>query len=255
MKPEDRKRLKQHIEMIVEHKEPDVIAQENFKKLQDEVTDLREKNIKLRLELQTLRFKESQENRFVWWVYQVYARNVLDLVQSVPVMCPCDTEEDVPFIELAARIKEYTEHIYDGTYLDTAMSTEQSNSDVSATQDVLTDIKTGQSIENTNPDYYKDELYLDEDFRMLAKTYPADVSAIGVTTLIDYVEAVEAENARLTAENERLSQLLHDEMSQLQIATDLGNKRWLALNDIYENGEKHNSNWCKRKAQEGLSSK
>ena len=49
---------------------------------------------------------------------------------------------------------------------------------------------------NTNPDYYKDELYLDEDFRMLAKTYPADVSAIGVTTLIDYVEAVEAELAR-----------------------------------------------------------
>jgi len=216
MKPEDRKRLKQHIEMIVEHKEPDVIAQENFKKLQDEVTDLGEKNIKLRLELQTLRFKESQENRFVWWVYQVYARNVLDLVQSVPVMCPCDTEEDVPFIELAARIKEYTEHIYDGTYLDTAMSTEQSNSDVSATQDVLTDIKTGQSIENTNPDYYKQEI------------------------------------DRLTAENERLSQLLHDEMSQLQIATDLGNKRWLALNDIYENGEKHNANWCKRKAQEGL---
>ena len=75
------------------------------------------------------------------------------------------------------------------------------------------------SIANTNPDYYKQEI------------------------------------DRLTAENERLSQLLHDEMSQLQIATDLGNKRWLALNDIYENGEKHNSNWCKRKAQEGLSSK
>ncbi len=63
---------------------------------------------------------------------------------------------------------------------------------------------------------------------------------------------VEQENARLTAENERLSQMLHDELSQLEIATDLGNKRWLALNDIYENGEKHNSNWCKRKAQEGL---
>ena len=68
-------------------------------------------------------------------------------------------------------------------------------SDVSMTRDVLTDIKTGRSVENTNPDYYKDELYLDEDFRMLAKTYPADVSAIGVTTLIDYVEAVEAELA------------------------------------------------------------
>ena len=49
-----------------------------------------------------------------------------------------------------------------------------------------------------------EKLYLDEDFRTLAKTYPADVSAIGVTTLIDYVEAVEAENARLTAELEEL---------------------------------------------------
>ena len=56
----------------------------------------------------------------------------------------------------------------------------------------------------------------------------------------------------LRAELARLQEKLHDEMGQLEIATDLGNKRWLALNDIYENGEKHNSNWCKRKAQEGL---
>ena len=66
---------------------------------------------------------------------------------------------------------------------------------------------------------------------------------------------LETEIERLTAENERLSQMLHDELSQIEIATDLGHKRWLALNDIYENDEKHNSNWCKRKAQEGLSSK
>jgi len=152
MKPEDRKRLKQHIEMIVEHREPTQSQTEKI--LRDAVEEqirgkleLEDKNRKLRCELYTLRFKESQENRFVWWVYQVYARNVLDLVQSVPVMCPCDTEEDIPFIELAARIKEYTEHIYDGTYLDTAMSTEQSKSDVSMTQDVSIDIKTGQSVE------------------------------------------------------------------------------------------------------------
>ena len=56
----------------------------------------------------------------------------------------------------------------------------------------------------------------------------------------------------LRAEIARLQEKLHDEMSQLEIATDLGNKRWVALNDIYENGEKHNANWCKRKAQEGL---
>ena len=58
--------------------------------------------------------------------------------------------------------------------------------------------------------------------------------------------------AELEAEIERLSQLLHDEMSQLEIATDLGNKRWVALNKIYKDGEKHNTNWCKRIAQEGL---
>jgi hypothetical protein len=73
--------------------------------------------------------------------------------------------------------------------------------------------------------------------------------------LLVEIEILQDKLARLTAENERLSQMLLDELSQLEIATDLGNKRWLALNDIYENGEKHNSNWCKRKAQEGLSIK
>ena len=68
----------------------------------------------------------------------------------------------------------------------------------------------------------------------------------------DLVKALDNRIAELEAENERLSQLLHDEMSQLEIATDLGNKRWTALNKIYEHGEKHNTNWCKRKAQEGL---
>ena len=58
--------------------------------------------------------------------------------------------------------------------------------------------------------------------------------------------------AHLEAELARLQEKLHDEMSQLEIATDLGNKRWVALNEIYEDGEKHNANWCKRKAQEGL---
>jgi len=65
-------------------------------------------------------------------------------------------------------------------------------------------------------------------------------------------DALNARIAELEAECASLGVRLHDEMSQLEIATDLGNKRWLALNDIYENGEKHNANWCKRKAREGL---
>jgi chromosome segregation ATPase len=58
--------------------------------------------------------------------------------------------------------------------------------------------------------------------------------------------------AELEAENNRLAELLHNEKSQLEIATDLGNKRWVALGKIYKDGEKHNTNWCKRIAQEGL---
>lgn len=58
--------------------------------------------------------------------------------------------------------------------------------------------------------------------------------------------------AQLEKEIARLQEKLYDEMAQLEIATDLGNKRWVALNEIYENAEKHNANWCKRKAQEGL---
>ena len=65
-------------------------------------------------------------------------------------------------------------------------------------------------------------------------------------------DALQSRIAALEAENNRLAELLHNELSSVEIATDLGNKRWVALNDIYENGEKHNANWCKRKAQEGL---
>ena len=65
-------------------------------------------------------------------------------------------------------------------------------------------------------------------------------------------EHVTARIAELEAENNRLAELLHNELSSVEIATDLGNKRWTALNKIYEDGEKHNTNWCKRIAQEGL---
>jgi hypothetical protein len=74
---------------------------------------------------------------------------------------------------------------------------EASDVDGSVTQDVLTDIETPSSIENTNPDYYKDEVHefhFTEALRNLSKSRPADVSAIGVSILIDYVEELEQEN-------------------------------------------------------------
>ena len=152
MKPEDRKRLKQHIEMIVEHKTP--------------IEELEDMNRKLRLELHTLRFKEAQEQRFIWWIWNVYSRNVNDLIYDIMGATTYDTEGEAKdgkyslpkhCFDLIKKIDEYTEHIYDGTYLDVEISkdaktvisegSEPSNSDVSVTQNVLTDIKTGQSIE------------------------------------------------------------------------------------------------------------
>ena len=84
------------------------------------------------------------------------------------------------------------------------------------------------------------------------ETLCADEFAGLLDDALDEIERQQARIAELEAENERLSQLLHDEMSQLEIATDLGNKRWIALNEIYEKSEKHSAWWCKRKAQEGL---
>ena len=111
---------------------------------------------------------------------------------------------------------------------------------------------------NANPDYYKQELAriaeLSQAVGLITTLKPTMVMDANhpFDMVREVAEHVIARIAELEAENERLSQLLHDEMGQLEIATDLGNKRWLALNDIYENGEKHNANWCKRKAQEGL---
>jgi hypothetical protein len=118
MKPEDRKRLKQHIEMIVEHKTP--------------IEELEDINRKLRLELHTLRFKESQEQRFIWWVYNVYSKNVCDLIYEIMGATTYDTEGEAKegkyglpkhCFDLMKRIDEYTEHIYDGSYLDVEIST------------------------------------------------------------------------------------------------------------------------------------
>ena len=50
-----------------------------------------------------------------------------------------------------------------------------------------------------------------------------------------------------------LSNTVAELKKQLDIATDLGEKRWKALNEIYEQADKRSANWCKRKAAEGLS--
>ncbi|MFA5196418.1 MAG: hypothetical protein WC401_11525, partial [Bacteroidales bacterium] len=98
---------------------------------------LEDANRKLRLELKILRFKESQEQRFIWWVWNVYARNVCDLIYSILGATTYDTDGEAKdgnyalpkhCFDLMKRIDEYTEHIYDGTYLDIEVSTENKTS-------------------------------------------------------------------------------------------------------------------------------
>ncbi|KKT67907.1 MAG: hypothetical protein UW63_C0093G0002 [Candidatus Uhrbacteria bacterium GW2011_GWF2_44_350] len=116
----------------------------------------------LREELKHLRFKTSAQDRFIFWIWNVYARNVQDLILDIMGATTYDTEGEARegkyslpkhCFDLIKRIDEYTEKIYDGTYLDNKTSmvvNEPSNPDVSVTQDVLMDIKT--SSDNNKPE-------------------------------------------------------------------------------------------------------
>jgi len=88
---------------------------------------LEDKNRKLRLELYTLRHKEAEEQRFIWWILRVYSIKVCDLIYEIMGATTYDTEGEAKdgkyslpkhCFDLMRQIDEYTEHIYDGTYLD-----------------------------------------------------------------------------------------------------------------------------------------
>ena len=70
--------------------------------------------------------------RFVWWVYQVYARNVQELTSGITEACTYETEEKaekgkyglpIRCWEYIRYLEEYTAGIYNGTYLDSETST------------------------------------------------------------------------------------------------------------------------------------
>ena len=145
---------------------------------------LEESNKNLRLELHTLRFKESQEQRFVWWIWNVYSRNVCDLIYAILGATTYDTEGEAKegkyalpkhCFDLMKRIDEYTEHIYDGTYLDIEVSTENktvpenkptsepSNNDGSATQNVCSWIQEDDPEINLWRTSCHNTFYLDAD--------------------------------------------------------------------------------------------
>jgi len=121
---------------------------------QSEIDKLREQNKSLRLELKILRFKESQEQRFIWWIWNVYARNVDDLCHAIMGATTYDTEGEakegkyglpIKCFELMRKVEENTMHIVDGTYLDVEVSTENKNSpdnNIKSAASILGSIKT-----------------------------------------------------------------------------------------------------------------
>jgi hypothetical protein len=119
MKPEDRKRLKQHIEMIVEHK--------------TQAEELQDENRRLRLELHTLRFQTSEQQRFIWWVREVFAKNVQDTVAGIIHACTYQDEPTaaagkyglpIKCFEMMRRLTESTHGIYDHAYITHQVSTD-----------------------------------------------------------------------------------------------------------------------------------
>lgn len=137
MKPEDRKRLKQHIEMIVEHKEPTNSQTEKILRdaCEEQIKgklELEDKNRKLRLELNALRFKTSQQERFIWWVREVFAKKVQDTVAGIIEACTYQDEPTaaagkyglpIKCFEMMRSLTEYTHGIYDGAYITHQVST------------------------------------------------------------------------------------------------------------------------------------
>lgn len=138
------------------------------------MSELNDTNRKLRLELHTLRFKESQEERFVWWILNVYARNVSDLLQIIKDGVPSNRQ--IEFSRITDRLSEYTEHIYDGTYLDIEISAENktvpennptyaehSNNDCPKTQNVCSWIQEDDPEINLWRTSCHNAFYLDAD--------------------------------------------------------------------------------------------
>ena len=78
-------------------------------------------------ELTTLRNQNKELRRFVWWVIQVYARNVQDLIASIKQAVTYETPEEAKegkyalprrcFV-ISERLEVYNKGIEDGTYLD-----------------------------------------------------------------------------------------------------------------------------------------
>ena len=92
----------------------------------DHVEELEQELECVRRERKELRYKTSEQSRFIWWVWDVYAKNVHDLISAINLACTYKSAEaaqngyyGLPMNcwQTIGYLKEYTDKIYDGTYL------------------------------------------------------------------------------------------------------------------------------------------
>ncbi len=95
-----------------------------------ELNEMKEKYNKVRIELTALRAKESQENRFIWWMWNVYLKNIEDMIYGILEATTYETEQDaekgryglpIKCFDLMRQVSEYTEGIRGGTYIDSSV--------------------------------------------------------------------------------------------------------------------------------------
>ena len=151
--------------------------------------------------------------------------------------------------ELNARVAELEAHIAAHAYLDNETSTvvKRDLSDAEIEELGAQEAERKEfcpNCEAETPCTHEAELFVcdicGEDFAKYIVSRNCTLPDVSMTQdVTTEIQKLNARIAKLEAENERLSQLLHDEMSQLEIATDLGNKRWAALKKVYEDGDNY----------------
>ena len=80
----------------------------------------------IKTEVKELRYKTSEQEKFIWWIWNVYAKNVGDLISAINAACTYESADaakngyyGLPMTcwQTISYLKEYTDGIYNGTYL------------------------------------------------------------------------------------------------------------------------------------------
>lgn len=100
--------------------------------VEERLPEEEEDNKRIRQELHELRYKESQQNRFIAWIRNVYAKNVMDTIAGIISACTYQDEPAAAYgkyglpikcFDMMRRLTEYSHEIYDDTHFSLSTGT------------------------------------------------------------------------------------------------------------------------------------